>query len=216
MNENAARINTPAFSKWLHDIGTNIPPDVFAHLFAFSRVFNTMFPSVAASPDMYIARGAEFSESNTARLSNLFHKNLFQCAEFATVAQLYLQNVGIDSKYVGGEFLSSETTEFGDAHSWNAIYADTGEYIFDPANPMQTKFGIMPNVSYVNLNERQKSRMRGLLMQNRRVAFFPVENILSHHTAYYGYGDGMSVFPELIIQAPDINAAQIKSIQLRE
>lgn len=216
MHENAARINTPAYVKWLHDIGTNIPPDVFAHLFAFSRVFNTMFPSVAASPDMYIARGAEFSESNTAQLSNLFHKNLFQCTEFAIVAQLYLQTTGIDSKYVGGEFLSSPTVEFGDSHSWNEIHTENGEFIFDPANPMYTNVGIMPNISRIKLNSKQMVQLRSMLMKNRRVAYFPVENILTHHTAYYGYGDGASVFPELVISALDINTVHVKKSLMRE
>lgn len=55
MNENAKRINTPAFSKWLHDIGTNISPNVYAHLFAFVRVFDSMFPLVRASADMLVA-----------------------------------------------------------------------------------------------------------------------------------------------------------------
>lgn len=201
MRDNAVRINTPALEQWLHNVGADIQSDIYAHFAAFTGVFDALFPSVMAdTPDKSNARYMEYSETRPARLSDLLHKNLFQCAECAIVAQLYLQDVGIDSKYVNGEFLPSATAEFGDAHSWNAIHTSNGDFVFDPANAIHIKRGVLPNISSVKLDNQQLIALNALLMEKRHVAFFPVENILTHKTTYYGYGDGMSVFPQQIVQ----------------
>ena len=168
----------------------NIPMSqtLFTNLVAFAKVIAETFPDLACKDS---GRRIFYSKNHNAKLSDLFEKRLFQCAEFATIAQLYLQDIGVDSEYVGGEFVGNKDWEFGDQHSFIIIHENGTDYVFDPAN---NNANAMPNISVVEVTPEQKVKLQARLLSNKRkVAFFETRDIITNRKYFYGYGDGANL-----------------------
>ena len=128
----------------------------------------------------------------------MFDKHLFQCAEYATIAQLYLQSVGVDSEYVGGEYIGNKNWEFGDQHSFVIIHENDIDYVFDPAN---NNAYAKPNISIVEMTPEQKIKIQAkLLAGKRKVAFFETRDIITNRKTFYGYGDGCNILEDMVFE----------------
>lgn len=181
----ARQVNNPSNAQLLKRHNIPMSQTVFTHLVAFTKVIAEMFSDLACKDS---SRQMFYSKNHDAKLSDLFKKKLFQCAEFTIIAQLYLQSVGVDSEYVGGEFVGSKNWEFGDQHSFVLIHENGIDYVFDPAN---NNANAMPNISVVEMTPEQKIKFQArLLTDKRKVAFFGTRDIMTNRKAFYGYGDG--------------------------
>ena len=181
----ARQADNPGNAQLLKQHNVPMSQTTFTHLFAFAKVIAQMFPDLGCKD---FGRQTFYGKNPNAKLSDLFERHLFQCAEYATIAQLYLQSVGVDSEYVGGEFVGSKTWEFGDQHSFVVIHENGIDYVFDPAN---NNAGNMPNISVVEMTPEQKVKFHArLLTDKRKVAFFGTRDIMTNRKAFYGYGDG--------------------------
>ncbi len=168
---------------------------LFTNLFVFTKVIADKFPELACVDN---SRQSFYSKNSTANLSEMFEKQLFQCAEFAIIAQLYLQSINVNSEYVGGEYLMNENDEFGDQHSFVIIHENSNDFIFDPANNNK---GNIPNISIVELSPEQKLKIQAkLLSDKRKVAFFETRDIITGRKQFYGYGDGCNVLEDMIFR----------------
>lgn len=188
-------MKNPRNTKLLEQNSIPMSHSLFTNLFVFTRVIAETFPGLACYDD---SRQSFYAENQTANLSELFERHLFQCAEFAVVAQMYLQSIGVDSEYVGGEFLGNQNWEFGDQHSFVIIHENDKDFVFDPAN---NNSGNTPNISVVELTPKQKVKIQAkLLSGKRKVAFFETRDIITNRKAFYGYGDGANVSEDMIFK----------------
>lgn len=168
---------------------------LFTHLFVFAKVIAETFPDLACRDGR---RQSFYAKNQNANLSELFDKNLFQCAEYATIAQLYLQSVDVDSEYVGGEILVNQNWEFGEQHSFVIIHENDIDYVFDPAN---NNAGAQPNISIIELSPEQKVKIQAkLLSGQRKSAFFETRDIMTNRKTFYGYGDGRNILEDMLFK----------------
>lgn len=168
---------------------------LFTHLFAFAKVIDETFPDLGCKDGR---RQSFYAKHSTANLSELFDKHLFQCAEFAIIAQLYLQSIGVDSEYVGGEYLENANIEFGDQHSFVIIHEKDIDYVFDPANNNECA---KPNISVIELSPGQKMKLQArLLTHKRKAAFFETRDIITNRQYFYGYGDCCNVLEDMVFK----------------
>ncbi len=182
----------PELLNFLKQHRISMTPLLFAELLSFTKTIAARFPKLGCYDN---SRADFYSKNPTANLSDLFEKHLFQCAEFSAIAQLYLQNLGVDSEYVGGEFVGNKTWEFGHQHSFVIIHENGIDYVFDPAN---NNAGNMPNISIIEMTPEQKVEIQARLFTNKRkVAFFETRDIMTNQKAFYGYGDGLSLNEDL-------------------
>lgn len=168
---------------------------LFTNLVVFTKVIAEKFPNLGCYDS---SRQSFYAKNPTANLSELFDKHLFQCAEFATIAQLYLQTLGVDSEYVGGEYLNAANEEFGDQHSFVIIHENDNDFVFDPAN---NNSGATPNISIVEMTPEQKVKIQAkLLAGKRKAAFFETRDIITNRKTFYGYGDGCNVLEDMVFE----------------
>lgn len=171
---------------------------MFVHLYLFIKVIAKLFPNLGCHDD---SRRSFYTEKRTANFSEMFEKHLFQCAEFATMAQLYLQSIGADSEYTGGEYLQAANDDCGEQHSFVIIHENDNDFVFDPANNNDTTIGLLPNISVVELTPEQKVKLQARLLTNKRkVAFFETRDIITNRKYFYGYGDGANVLEGMVFE----------------
>ena len=187
--------NNPDNAKLLKQQHITMSQLLFTHLFVFAKVIAETFPNLGCRDN---SRQSFYANNPTAKLSELFDKHLFQCAEYATIAQLYLQSVGIDSEYVGGEYIGNKNWEFGEQHQFVIIHENDIDYVFDPAN---NNAGAKPNISIVELSPEQKVKIQARLLTNKRkCAFFETRDILTNRKTFYGYGDGANILEDMVFE----------------
>lgn len=127
--------NNDGMQKWLRGLAPDFNAETFAHLCAFDNVLRKMYPELSAHPD----KRNFFYDGSDKTLSEAVNAGVCQCAEIAVLAQAYLQQQGIESKYFGGELLCSINDEFGEPHSFITLKTSGQDYIYDPANPLPSK-----------------------------------------------------------------------------
>ncbi len=182
-------------AKLLKQQNITMSQSLFTHLFVFAKVIAETFPNLGYKDNK---RQSFYAKNTTAKLSELFDKHLFQCAEYATIAQLYLQSVGVDSEYVGGEYIGNKNWEFGEQHSFVIIHENNIDYVFDPAN---NNAGAKPNISIIELSPEQKVKIQARLLTNKRKgAFFETRDIITNRKTFYGYGDGANVLEDMVFE----------------
>ena len=167
-------------------------PTLFVQLYSFTKGIKELFPNIVCKDysclDFYI-------ENPTANFSEVFENHLFRSAEFAIMAQLYLQSIGADSEYVAGQYLRHAKDNVGYLISFILIHENDKDFVFDPLN----NDGTMPNISVVELTPKQKVSIEAkLLTGERKVAFFETRNIITDQKAFYGYGDGRNVSEDMV------------------
>ena len=182
-------------AKLLKQQNITMSQSLFTHLFVFAKVIAETFPNLGCKDNK---RQSFYAKNTTAKLSELFDKHLFQCAEYATIVQLYLQSVGVDSEYVGGEYIGNKNWEFGEQHSFIIIHENNIDYVFDPAN---NNAGAKPNISIIELSPEQKVKIQARLLTNKRkCAFFETRDIITNRKTFYGYGDGANVLEDMVFE----------------
>lgn len=187
--------NNPDNAKLLKQHQVPMSQLLFTHLFVFAKVIAETFPNLGCNDT---SRQSFYAKNPTAKLSELFDKHLFQCAEYAIIAQLYLQSAGVDSEYVGGEYIGNKNWEFGDQHSFVIIHENDIDYVFDPAN---NNAGAKPNISIVEMTPEQKVKIQAkLLAGKRKAAFFETRDIITNRKTFYGYGDGANVLEDMVFE----------------
>lgn len=183
---------------------------LFTHLMGFARHIAEGFPDLKDTNYMG-TRTELYHKKGTVNFSELFDNKSFQCAEYAVMAQLYLQSIGVDSEYVGGEFINTPVAEFGDQHSFVIIHEKDKDYIFDPANEIKLST-TLANISLIELNPKQKLKIQGILTgKGRKVAFFETTNLITKNKMYYGYGDSCNILPEMVFQKEPDNTIIINN-----
>jgi len=187
--------NNPDNAKLLKQHQVPMSQLLFTHLFVFAKVIAETFPNLGCNDT---SRQSFYAKNPTAKLSELFDKHLFQCAEYAIIAQLYLQSINVDSEYVGGEYIGNKNWEFGDQHSFVIIHEKGMDFVFDPAN---NNSGNTPNISVVEMTPEQKVKIQAkLLAGKRKAAFFETRDIITNRKTFYGYGDGCNVLEDMIFE----------------
>ena len=165
--------------------GVEITPKTFAELIAFSRSYNEEYP---ANPEGAALRKKLYEEKEV-KISDVFASNSAECAEIAALAQVYLQQAGVDSLFFSGEVLWKKDDEFAEAHSF-IILKDKGKtYIYDPANPLS-----IPNGKFPSLYTIEKDFDTEVRTGQKR--FVTAENIGTKNEAYFGVGSNTNVDPE--------------------
>lgn len=180
--------NSNNLKKWLEAQQLPIDPRLIATLTAFTKKLEDRYP---ITPDNAVAREnmyAETSGGKEVKLSEVFESNSAECAEIAALAQYFLQDEGVDSRFFSGEVLWKKDYEFGEKHSFIIIRDKDKQYLFDPANPTKAQDGMYPSLYTIKADFNAEVR-KG---QKRFVAG---TNILTKQEAYYGVGNGTNVLP---------------------
>ena len=185
MHDIVFKYNLPELKKWLESQGIKIDEKLFATLFAFQKTLEKRYPiKEEGQPTrelIYTQRGQK-----EVKLSDLFANNTVACSEIAALAQYYLQQEGVTSKFFSGDVLWNREHEFSEKHSFIVISQEDQTYSFDPANPTSTTQGVFPSI-YVTKPSFNDEIRKG---QKR---FVPATNILSKKEAFYGVNNGTNV-----------------------
>lgn len=211
--ENARRIETNSEMKqWLDKAAPGFDLKTFAHLYAFDNVLRKMYPGLSDNTDQ---RAKFYDEKGSKTLSESVAAGICACAEIALLAQAYLQRQGFDSKYCGGELLHHSSDEDGEPHSFISMKIPGGDYFYDPANPTPNAGAHLPKILSIEATPAQKRQFENKIHANdgkRNCAFLEARDILTKASSYYGYGDGMTVFPSFIIsqnKCPNLPAKEM-------
>ncbi len=185
MHDNTGIYNLPELKKWLDSQGIGLDEKLFAYLFSFTKILEKRYPS---SLEVQPARQQAYSKAKNGevKLSELFANNTVACAEIAALAQYYLQQEGVESRYFSGAVLWDKQLEFAEEHSFIVIPQGEHQLLFDPMNPTNTTQGLFPSIYTTSANFDQEVRRR----QKR---FVPATNVLSKKQAYYGVNNGTKV-----------------------
>lgn len=195
--------NNPDNAKLLKQQHITMSQLLFTHLVVFAKVIAETFPNLGCRDN---SRQSFYAKNPTAKLSELFDKHLFQCAEYATIAQLYLQSINVNSEYVGGEYIGNKNWEFGEQHSFVIIHENDIDYVFDPAN---NNSGNTPNISVVEMTPEQKVQIQAkLLNEKRKTAFFETRDVITGRKTFYGYGDGANVLEDMVFEKQQSEAGR--------
>ncbi|MCL2672850.1 MAG: hypothetical protein FWF01_00480 [Alphaproteobacteria bacterium] len=192
-------VNNPAYMKWVDGnkglIKTS--PELYAHLTSFTQAAGEMYPGISSN---VANRMSFYKEGKPLKLSQARDNGIFACAEYSMLAQLYLQSAGIKSRFFNGEVLWDKNHEFSEDHAFIIIDDNGEDFIFDPANPVQTADGPRPSVFQPQVTDRQMEEFNKKMAKSRRkVGFFEARNMLTGGAAYYGYGDRANVPPGHVI-----------------
>ena len=187
MKDTASKYDRAQLRTRLEYGNINIDENLFATLYAFTRVYNEHIGFKADS-----AKRAEMYRNGSPRsLSEMIEGNAAECVERAALAQLYLQGEGsVNSTYFNGEVLWNEEHEHADGHAFLLLKFNSQEYIFDPANPHKTLLtdgaeGVFPRIQKVE-NFREK------ISQGKK-AYVETLDVWTQSPVWYGVGDGTNV-----------------------
>ncbi|MCF7833887.1 MAG: hypothetical protein K9L98_02540 [Candidatus Pacebacteria bacterium] len=167
--------------------GVNINPEIFAKLIAFSRSYDEQFP--------YNPQGAnsrqKIYEEKDIKISDVFRLNSAECAEISALAQVYLQNESIQSRYFSGEVCWNKDGENLESEAHSFILLEDGDktYIYDPANPFTLPNGKFPSLYTIDKDFNSEVRQG----QKRLVT---AKNIISDQEAYFGVNNQTYIDPE--------------------
>ena len=184
-------INKEGLKSWLEQSKIGIDTELYAPLFAFTNVYQQDV-GFKISP----ANQREKSYANSSPLlSDLLSEGLAACAEIATLAQVYLQEAGIESSYFSGEVAWDRKDEFAEPHSFIHIKHNGEEYIFDPRNPIaQSNDGnitFLPRIYHVHDFKEKIGRDQKTLVE--------AKIIYNESKAWYGTGDGTNLTDNVFI-----------------
>ncbi len=186
---------------WLQKYAPEIDIRTFSAMYVFDNLLRRMYPNMSQNTKQ---RKLFYTPENRPKLSDAFNAGVCMCAEISLLAQISMQAMGIKSKYMCGETLDTAEMEFGDAHSFIQINIDGTEYFWDPANPIHRDGTYMPTMMRPNATPAQitmfEERARANdIQRGRRCCYMDSINILTGRHKFYGYGDGMNVFPEFLV-----------------
>lgn len=189
--ETASKYKLPELQKWLSAQELDIDPKLFSTLHAFTKTYEKRYPK---PDDIHTERQELISQpqGQEAKLSELFTGNTVKCAEIAALAQYFLQEEGIESKYFSGEVLWRNSDEFSSPHSFIVISQTDKDLIFDPTNPTNTSQGFFPSIYTTATTFGEEVR------KNTK-RFITATNILSKNQAYFGVNDGTNVEEQDIV-----------------
>jgi len=185
MRDTAPKYDRTKLKAWLESGHIDVDENLFATLYAFTNVYNQRVGFKSDS-----TKRSEIYHNGSPKLSDVVLGNAAECAEIAAVAQLYLQEEGIDSTYFSGEVLWNKEWEFAEAHTFVPLKFNGQEYIFDPANPHKTSSTdgtemLMPRIQKVE-NFRDK-------VGQGKKAYVETTSVLNQSPAWYGVGNGTNV-----------------------
>lgn len=183
----ASKYDLPKLKEWLRTQGIEIDEKLFAVLFAFTKKFEEKYPD---NPERAEARRKIYSEKNKdIKLSDIFEANTAECAEIAALAQAYLQQEGVLSKYFSGDVLWDKESEFSEEHSFLIVRDGKSVYIYDPTNTINTSSGKFPSIYTTQMNFEEE-------MSKGKKSFVTAQNLLSKKEVFYGVNDGTNVWAE--------------------
>lgn len=168
---------------WLESENMFIDEDLFAMLYTFVNIYNEQ---IGFKSNGQTRR--ELYHNGIPKLSEVINAKAAECAEIAVVAQLYLQELGLDSSYFQGEVLWKKTFEFGEMHSFIPLMFDGKEYIFDPANPHDTTGNVemlLPRIQVVQDFKEWVGRDRKTYVETR--------SVFNQSPIWYGVGNATNI-----------------------
>jgi|GEM_PF-6569787 hypothetical protein len=193
-HEFAQQRNLPKIREWLDTGGWDINEGLFATLFTFNKLYAKRYPT---DPNGSEIREGMYRNEKAITLSSIFERNVAECAEIAALAQVFLQNEGITSVYVGGSVLweldlDPESFSYPEPHAFLIIHKEGHTYIYDPSNPINfEKVGYLPAIYEINgVNfEEEMIGMKG----NKLIT---AKEIYTGRIAYFGGSDFRAISPE--------------------
>ena len=190
LRSNATRyLNAPFIGDLMKQHKITMSPTLFAQLYSVMMGVRNLFPRLGCKDYSCVYF---YIENPTANFSEVFENNLFRSEEFAIMAQMYLQSVGINSEYIRGQYLRYKKEDFGSLNSFIMIHEADEDFVFDP---------IINSISVVELTPEQKVNVQAkLLTGKRKVAFFETRNIITDQRSFYGYGDGGKVSEDTVFE----------------
>lgn len=186
---------------WLHQYAPNIDVYTFATMYSFDNALRRIYPDMSKNSTM---RKYFYTPDKTPTLSSAFADGVCECAEISLLAQIVMQKMKIQSKYVCGEILQQHTEEFGNAHSYLLVKMPDGYYFYDAANPLENKGTYIPTIMRPNADVQQvanfvSSGTPSPISGQRHCSYVDSKNIFTNKHVFYSYGDGMNVYPNFII-----------------
>ena len=187
MNEREEGLNRDALRNNLKNSNaTDVDENLFAALYAFTDIYNK---KIGFNPNETERR--EAYHKGIPHLSQIIGNNLGMCSELSILAQLYLQEKGINSSYFNGEVVWSKDNEFPESHSF--IHLKNGkEYIFDPmATPKLGNGLVIPALKRVK-------DFKGKLSKDKK-SYIETKDIISKKSTYYGVGNHTNFNEKFIV-----------------
>ncbi|MBC8494542.1 hypothetical protein H8D36_00130 [archaeon] len=181
-------LDRPRVKSWLESDNFDINEDLFATLYSF---VNFYAQKIGTKPDIEARRG--MYRAGVPRLSDIIGLKAAQCVEISALAQLYLQEAGMDSSLFTGEVLWKKKHEFGEMHTFIPLKFEGKEYIFDPANSHRTSISdesamLLPRIQVVqNFRER---------VGRDRKTYVDTRSVFNSEPVWYGVGDQSNVTPD--------------------
>jgi hypothetical protein len=168
---------------------SDFPIDTFRHLYVFTGTLAKMYP---VNLDQQSTRESEYKHGKkTLDLSYIMDHQLAACAEYAALAQAYLQKVCIASTWFSGDLLLSRDREFAAKHTFIILHLNQGDFIYDPARPVHSTSGAaFPRL--VRMSGSFPEQMR--LGNGRR--FVAGYDLLLKQETFYGLSRGGNIMPE--------------------
>lgn len=170
----------------------NLPIDAYIYLRSFYDAYeeNYGFPVDSKQEQ---ERLEKYSSEDEPKLSSILKSKGSQCAELSALLQRYLQEKGVNTKYISGDLVRSpfgpeESGEnFSEAHSYLFFENEQSDqdFIFDASDPVGKSN--RPGVYFVESNFQDKLKEEASKPLEEKEAFFvPAKRIYDEKESYYG------------------------------
>lgn len=175
--------------EWLRTQQIDFPPEIFKRLYYFTKTLAELYP---VHKEALRKRSDRYKKERQVKLSDIMNDQMAACAEYATLAQGYLQKVDVPSFWFSGDILMNKEHEFAVKHTFLILQLESGDFIYDPARPVHPpESGCFPRIYKLDvdfLEEMKKSPYK---------RFVTAHDLLIHTDAFYGISsDGSSIDAE--------------------
>lgn len=132
----SAKLNTNKVDKdhikdWLELNNFDIDPELFIPLNMFTNSFNKYHGYKTNTFERY-----KIYKEKTPKLSEIIDKKIAHSSEVSALAQIYLQDINIDSSYFLGNAKLNKESKKSSKHTYNLIDFNGESYIYDAINPV--------------------------------------------------------------------------------
>ena len=188
-----------SWGKWLKEEGIDVDPEIYMIAFLFTKAYDKKFGYKRDINEVRNKREELFKNNDIVPISEILEKGIAECAEIAALAQLYFQKVkeeiGIEfeSTYISGEVLWDKDREFGEPHSFIHIKYNGREYIFDPANPIESERDGTYHPRIQTVEDFKKK-----ISQDKKI-FVKTVSIYNNNEIYYGVGNRTNVTEDNLV-----------------
>jgi len=168
-------------------LAPDLEPELFIHIYAFGAGLNKQYPDRTA--DFKPRKRTTFLRQPKG-VAELIEAKQAACIEHSILANEYLRRQGYDTEIFSGAWLRSfeENKEnMSEKHTWVRIKTPKGNYIYDPANPMQ----VYPRIMAMDATEQQQKEFEEKIrhLSKDESVFLATRSViagLEQSVSYYG------------------------------